>query len=586
LDGVNPIKARAPYDVPGRPGIPAVTEVGGDFVNLSWDKPADDGGSRIKGYWIEKSEVGVDLWQRVNQFLHAATQINISNLIEHRQYEFRVFAENDAGSSEPSQNSSKIVVKDPEQPEAPEIVGPLKNVACVENKHGKFTCQITGHPKPKVTWYKGARELFDSAKHEISSAGETYELTIKGVFGEDEDTYTVRATNAGGTKSSKADLRIKMPPRLKVPPRFRDSAFFDKGEESIMKIPFEGNPKPRVVWTKDGEVIESGARFEVKTEERHALLTIKDACKSDSGPYTITADNELGSDFALINVQISDRPDPPRWPQTSQIGTDSLVLEWQSPQWDGGSAITNYVVEKQELPMTSWTRVGHTRFNLMPVTDLTPGNSYKFRVFAENVYGRSNASDESSECATKGVLKKKQAITKYELDPVSGKKIRGQKCEVKDYDQFVFDIYAKYIPQPVDIKTQQSVYDNYDIMEEIGTGAFGVVHRCRETKTGHVYAAKFIPISHAMEKALIRKEIDIMNHLHHYKLINLHDAYEDEDEMVLIFEFLSGGELFEKITSEGYSMSEAEVINYMRQICEGVKHMHERNIIHLGKFQG
>ena len=48
--------------------------------------------------------------------------------------------------------------------------------------------------------------------------------------------------------------------------------------------------------------------------------------------------------------------------------------------------------------------------------------------------------------------------------------------------------------------------------------------------------AKFIPITHAMEKALIRKEIDIMNHLHHCKLINLHDAYEDEDEMVLIFE--------------------------------------------------
>ena len=58
----------------------------------------------------------------------------------------------------------------------------------------------------------------------------------------------------------------------------------------------------------------------------------------------------------------------------------------------------------------------------------------------------------------------------------------------------------------------------------------------REIKTGHVYAAKFIPISHAMEKALIRKEIDIMNHLHHNKLINLHDAFEDEDEMILIFE--------------------------------------------------
>jgi len=51
----------------------------------------------------------------------------------------------------------------------------------------------------------------------------------------------------------------------------------------------------------------------------------------------------------------------------------------------------------------------------------------------------------------------------------------------------------------------------------------------------------------------------------------------------IFFNSLSGRELFERITAEGYSMSEAEVINYMRQICEGVKHMHEKNIIHLGR---
>lgn len=87
----------------------------------------------------------------------------------------------------------------------------------------------------------------------------------------------------------------------------------------------------------------------------------------------------------------------------------------------------------------------------------------------------------------------------------------------------------------MDIKSQ-SVYDDYDILEEIGTGAFGVVHRCRERKTGHIFAAKFIPISHHVERELIRREIDIMNQLHHPKLINLHDAFEDDDEMVLIFE--------------------------------------------------
>ncbi len=47
------------------------------------------------------------------------------------------------------------------------------------------------------------------------------------------------------------------------------------------------------------------------------------------------------------------------------------------------------------------------------------------------------------------------------------------------------------------------------------------------------------------------------------------------------FSSLSGGELFDRIAAEDYKMSEAEVINYMRQVCEGLKNMHERSIVHL-----
>ena len=64
-----------------------------------------------------------------------------------------------------------------------------------------------------------------------------------------------------------------------------------------------GNPKPSIKWTRDGVAVESGAHFQGKTEDRHALLTILDCSKADSGPYMITADNSLGSDFATINVQ-------------------------------------------------------------------------------------------------------------------------------------------------------------------------------------------------------------------------------------------------------------------------------------------
>ena len=44
---------------------------------------------------------------------------------------------------------------------------------------------------------------------------------------------------------------------------------------------------------------------------------------------------------------------------------------------------------------------------------------------------------------------------------------------------------------------------------------------------------------------------------------------------------LSGGELFDRIAQEDSRMSEQQAANYMRQICEGVQHMHEHGIVHL-----
>ncbi|KAH8269759.1 hypothetical protein KR018_000421 [Drosophila ironensis] len=580
LEGLNPIRAKAPIDPPSQPGIPQITEVGGDFVHLEWNKPESDGGSYIQGYWIDKREIGSDTWQRVNVTICAANQINCPNLIEGRQYEFRVFAQNVAGLSKDSTASQSVKIVDPKAASPPMIVKPLREANCIQNHNAQFTCTIIGVPKPTITWYKGAREISNGARYHIYSEGDNHFLNINDIFGEDADEYVCRGVNKAGAKSTRAALAIMTAPKLNVPPRFRDTAYFDKGENVVIKIPFTGFPKPRIHWVREGENIESGGHYSVDVKERHAVLIIRDGSRLDSGPYKITAENELGSDNAIIQVQISDRPDPPRFPFIENIGTDSLSLSWKPPVWDGGSDITNYYVERREHPLSSWIRVGNTRFTLMAVSGLTPGKEYDFRIFADNVYGRSEPSTASTLIKTKEAVKKKVDKRKWDLDE-NGKKVRGKADgPVKDYDSYVFDIYSKFVPQPVEV-SQQSVYDKYDILEEIGTGAFGVVHRCRERSTGHIFAAKFIPVSHSIEKDLIRREIDIMNQLHHQKLINLHDAFEDDDEMVLILEFLSGGELFERITTEGYVMTEAEVINYMRQICEGIRHMHEKNIIHL-----
>lgn len=579
LDGPNPIIAKLPFDPPGPPGKPKVTEIGGSFVNLSWDKPENDGGSRITGYWIDKREVGSAAWQQVNSnFPCSTTMINISNLVEDRQYEFRVFAINEAGVGPPSEASGSIKVKDPEAASAPEFVVPLKNIMAKEGKTATFTCTVTAVPKPKISWFKGNREIVDCGKYSILHDGDTYTLGISDVYGEDGDEYSVRASNKAGLRTSRAELIIKSAPKINVPSRFRDHAPGEKGQNVVIKIPFTGYPKPRIRWSKEGEEVETGGHFVVEVKERHAVLTIRDASRLDSGPYTIHAENELGSDSATIKVQISDRPDPPRFPAVETIGDDFINLSWKAPQWDGGSAITSYIIEKREPGTSSWLRCGATRFCLHQVTGLVSQRSYEFRVFAENIFGRSEPSDLTPVIQTKAPQKERVKRRMLQVD-AQGKKVRGKsEGKVSNYDQFVTDLPG--IPHPVDIKTS-SIYDFYDILEEIGTGNFGVVHRCREKKSGKIFAAKFIPVSHPFEKSVIRKEIDIMNQLHHPRLIRLHDAFEDDDEMIMVYEFMSGGELFERITESGYTMTETEVIKYMRQICEAVRHMHDKNILHL-----
>ncbi|XP_035779466.1 twitchin-like isoform X8 [Anopheles albimanus] len=579
LEGVDPIKARGPYDLPSAPGTPIIHEVGGDFVNLEWEKPVSDGGARIQGYWIEKREQDTDTWQRVNTTLCVICTINCPNLVEGRHYEFRVAAQNEIGVSEFSKASQLVKVEDPDVVKPPEVVKPLNTLTCVQNRGVEFVCKITGVPRPRITWHKGAREICSGSRYHMYSDGDTHHLAINDVFGEDADEYTCRAANRGGVRSTKASLIIKSPPKLNVPPRFRDTAFFDNGENIEIKIPFTGFPKPRCHWTLKGEQIESGSHYHIETRERHTVLTIRDGSQLDSGTYTITIENELGQDTADIKIQISDRPDKPRNLTIDQIGLDHVTLSWLPPAWDGGASITNYIVEKREVPLSTWIRAGTTRFNQLIIPHLSPGHQYEFRVFAENVYGRSEPSDQTELISLKDLGIKQKKRVKYELDE-NGKPKRGKKEAIGDYDDYVFDVYSKYHPKPVEI-SNKSVYDAYEILEEIGTGAFGVVHRCRERKTGNVFAAKFIPVSTNAERELIRREIDIMNQLHHRKLIHLHDAFEDEDEMVLIYEFLSGGELFERITTEGYRMCEQEIIEYMKQICEAVKYMHEKNIIHL-----
>lgn len=97
----------------------------------------------------------------------------------------------------------------------------------------------------------------------------------------------------------------------------------------------------------------------------------------------------------------SDQPDPPAsQPVVSQLSSESLVLSWTGPSYDGGKAVLGYIVEvKQEEQgeEASWTelasRCKNTSYHVR--SGLEPQGQYRFRVRAYNTVGISQPSLES-----------------------------------------------------------------------------------------------------------------------------------------------------------------------------------------------
>ncbi|XP_036925769.1 myosin light chain kinase family member 4 isoform X5 [Sturnira hondurensis] len=117
--------------------------------------------------------------------------------------------------------------------------------------------------------------------------------------------------------------------------------------------------------------------------------------------------------------------------------------------------------------------------------------------------------------------------------------------------------------------------------EILGGGRFGQVHKCEEKATGLKLAAKVIKTRGRKDKDEVKNEIIVMNQLDHVNLIQLYDAFESKNDIVLVMEYVDGGELFDRIIDDNYNLTELDAILFIKQICEGIRHMHQMYILHL-----
>uniref|UniRef100_A0A8C5M970 calcium/calmodulin-dependent protein kinase n=1 Tax=Leptobrachium leishanense TaxID=445787 RepID=A0A8C5M970_9ANUR len=112
-------------------------------------------------------------------------------------------------------------------------------------------------------------------------------------------------------------------------------------------------------------------------------------------------------------------------------------------------------------------------------------------------------------------------------------------------------------------------------------GAFSVVRRCVKLCTGHEYAAKIINTKKlsARDHQKLEREARICRLLKHPNIVRLHDSISEEGFHYLIFDLVTGGELFEDIVAREY-YSEADASHCIQQILEAVLHCHQMGVVH------
>jgi len=347
-------------DVPNAPESVDVQEIFQTSCLLKWKKPKDDGGAALIKYIVERQDLSFKGgWPPVGEVTADQLQMRCEDLINKKEYKFRVIAVNKMGNSEPANFPKTVLAKDPwDEPGKPgnaEVIDWNKDYADLkwtkpENDGGS---PITGY----VIEYK---EKF--GKDWVTAKELSGDATAAHVDGLQEGTqyeFRIRAVNkAGPGEPSDATKPIICKSRFVKPYIIGDDLkplVIKRGQVIKYDIKYGGEPEPEVVWMLENKAIKIDGeripntdviRISVDKYERNTVLSVRKAVRADSGKYKLVLTNSSGTCEGVADVVVLDKPSRPQGPIVAdEIRADHIKIKWKKPEDAGGSPVTGYVVE-------------------------------------------------------------------------------------------------------------------------------------------------------------------------------------------------------------------------------------------------
>ncbi len=391
-----------PPDCPPPPIVPgapqAISSTPGDgSVSLSWLPPASDGGAAITGYAIEYQAIGAVGWVHFGDVDAATAGVLVTGLVNGTTYMLRVIASNANGPGEPG-----------EAKDTPRTVpgAPRSLLGVATNVSGQV----------HLTWlapvFDGGTAVTDYVIERSPHGANTWTIVADGVgvaLSVDVDGLTplasydfrVHAVNDAGPGPS-SNIATAAPRGVPSAPR------------SLVAAPTNVSGQVRLTWVvplSNGGSAVTDYIVQRSPNGTTGWATISDGVNTNT-TYTVAglvngtryyfrvlAHNAVGVGNSpasnVANAIPRTLPTAARSLTVSVAGTGMLRLTWLAPTSNGGSAVTDYIIQRSANGTTGWATVsdGVNTNTTYSATGLVNGTRYYFRVYAHNAVGNSPTSN-------------------------------------------------------------------------------------------------------------------------------------------------------------------------------------------------
>uniref|UniRef100_A0A182PTK0 Protein kinase domain-containing protein n=1 Tax=Anopheles epiroticus TaxID=199890 RepID=A0A182PTK0_9DIPT len=122
--------------------------------------------------------------------------------------------------------------------------------------------------------------------------------------------------------------------------------------------------------------------------------------------------------------------------------------------------------------------------------------------------------------------------------------------------------------------------DFWDMIGELGDGAFGKVYKAQNRETKQLAAAKMCTLEDEENLSDHMVEIDILSEIKHPNIVGLYEAFSIDDKLWMLIEYCDGGALDSIMVELEKPLTEAQIAYVCKHMCAGLNHLHKNKVIH------